>query len=254
MALSLGILFGAGRAVPIALSAMAHVAVAGALITSAGHARVAPPGPLAEVTLESVAEPAPEPAPVPDPAPVPNVAAQAASHAPPTHTHPYPVPEDHDTHPHDPSLDHHHAEAAEPAAAEPAVTSDAPMPRFTIAIGNAPEAHGAVGGTALVATQAVAGDTTYADAQVSRRAQLVASAVAAYPPAARTGDLEADVPLEIVVDASGTVVDARVVTRTGSGFDESALAAIRRYRFSPAMRDGKPVRVRMRWSVQFRLR
>ena len=36
--------------------------------------------------------------------------------------------------------------------------------------------------------------------------------------------------------------------------DASALAAIRRYRFSPARVGGQPVRVRMRWSVQFRLR
>ena len=253
MALSFGILFAAGRTAPFALSAMAHVAVAGALIaTAAGHAR-ATPGPLPELTLESVDVVALPVEPVPEPEPVPNVAAQVASHAVPTHTHDYPVPEDHDAHPHDPSL--HHAEHAEPALAAPALTSDAPMPRFTIAIGNAPVAHGAVGGTALVATPvAGAGEPTYSDAQVSRRAQLVTSAVAAYPAEARAGELEADVPVEIVVDTAGRVVDARVAARAGSGFDESALTAIRGYRFSPAMRDGTPVRVRMRWSVQFRLR
>ena len=32
-----------------------------------------------------------------------------------------------------------------------------------------------------------------------------------------------------------------------------ALNAIRLYRFSPALRAGRPVRVRMRWTIQFRL-
>jgi len=131
MALSFGILFGVGRTAPIALSALAHVAVAGALIaTAAGHAPVAP-GPLAEVSLESVVVVAAEPVPAPEPesVAVPNVAAKAAAQAPPTHTHDYPVPEDHDAHPHDPSLHHDHAD---PALAAPALTSDAPMPRIAV--------------------------------------------------------------------------------------------------------------------------
>ena len=41
--------------------------------------------------------------------------------------------------------------------------------------------------------------------------------------------------------------------RAGYGLDEAALQAIRAYRFSPALRAGHPVRVRMRWTIQFRL-
>ena len=63
-----------------------------------------------------------------------------------------------------------------------------------------------------------------------------------------------DVPVDIVVDASGRVVSARAVIRTGYGLDDSAVRAIRDYRFSPALRAGLPVAVRMRWTVQFRLR
>ena len=47
---------------------------------------------------------------------------------------------------------------------------------------------------------------------------------------------------------------ARALTHVGYGLDEAALRAIRAYRFSPARRAGRPVPVRMRWSVQFRLR
>jgi TonB family protein len=40
----------------------------------------------------------------------------------------------------------------------------------------------------------------------------------------------------------------------GYGFDEAAAAAMRKYRFSPAARDGHAVSVRMPWTVQFRLK
>ena len=60
--------------------------------------------------------------------------------------------------------------------------------------------------------------------------------------------------LEIVVDAGGHVMDARVTKRAGFGFDDAALAAVRTYRFAPAQHEGRAVGVRMRWSVSFRLR
>jgi TonB family protein len=50
------------------------------------------------------------------------------------------------------------------------------------------------------------------------------------------------------------VIDARVLHPAGLGLDAAALTAVRRYRFTPAERGGHPVRVRMRWSVEFRLR
>jgi TonB family protein len=88
---------------------------------------------------------------------------------------------------------------------------------------------------------------------VSVRARLVRAAAVAYPPDARESDLEADVPVEIVVDPTGGVIDARAVGRTGQGFDEAAVQAVRGYHFSPAQYEGQPVRVRMRWVVHFRL-
>jgi len=45
-----------------------------------------------------------------------------------------------------------------------------------------------------------------------------------------------------------------VLRPAGYGLDEEAVRAMRAYRFSPARRDGLPVRVRMPWTVQFRLR
>ena len=52
----------------------------------------------------------------------------------------------------------------------------------------------------------------------------------------------------------GRVLEARSLSHHGYGLDEAAERAIRTWQFSPALRDGHPVRVRMRWTVQFRLR
>lgn len=91
------------------------------------------------------------------------------------------------------------------------------------------------------------------EGEVSVPARLLVACPVDYPPAARNAGVEADVPVEVVVDTEGHVVSGAALTRSGYGLDEAALRAMRGYRFSPARRDGRPVRVRMRWTVQFRL-
>lgn len=90
--------------------------------------------------------------------------------------------------------------------------------------------------------------------RVSVPARLLGSANVPYPASAREAEIEADVQVELVVGLDGRVSRARVVSRCGYGLDEAALQGVRNFRFSPALRDGRPVRVRMRWPVQFRLR
>jgi protein TonB len=89
---------------------------------------------------------------------------------------------------------------------------------------------------------------------VSVGARLLYGPPPGYPATARAAEIEADVPLEIVVDARGAVVDARGRAHAGYGLDEAAARAVRAYRFAPAQRGGVPVAVRMRWTMQFRLR
>lgn len=262
-----------GRTVPVIASVVLHASVAVGLVASAaGHARGPASVPVAalEIVTETVEAPLLEPVPPP-------AAPQAQREEPtppPTHTHPYPVDPSHDARPHDPSLHHeeavphhdhddaHDVPAAEPAPAAPALVADgaAVLPHFTIASGS-----GAPAGAVRVAangtgTGAVGGEGPAADdvvvpaSSVQVAARLVHSVTAAYPAHARADDVEGDVAVEIVVDRDGRVVEARVTRPAGHGFDDAALAAVRAYRFSPAQRGGKAVRVRMPWSVQFRLR
>jgi TonB family protein len=91
------------------------------------------------------------------------------------------------------------------------------------------------------------------ESAVSARAIMTAQPVLAYPREARAAEIEADIPVEIVVDATGHVVQARVPKPVGFGLDEAAIDTLRRTHFRPAQRHGRSVAVRMKWTMQFRL-
>jgi TonB family protein len=182
------------------------------------------------------------------------------------HSHAYPVAADHDAHPHSESIDHrlvgHDAEASVAPAPGVLASGDQGMPTFSIVLGrggvSAGGVVGAVGsgtgaGTGTGTGVASAAEATFAEAMVSEHARLVSSLQPEYPAGARAQGVEAKVALEIVVDERGTVAHARVVKGAGYGFDDSALRAVRAARFSPARRGPSAVRVRMQWTVEFRL-
>ena len=75
-----------------------------------------------------------------------------------------------------------------------------------------------------------------------------------YPEEALRAGLEGLVVLEAIVDERGRVGhDIKVVRRLGHGCDEAAVAAVRQWRFRPATRDGKPIKVRRIFPILFRL-
>jgi protein TonB len=74
-----------------------------------------------------------------------------------------------------------------------------------------------------------------------------------YPAQARQDGIEGTVTLMIVVDETGKVTRAKVVGGPGHGLNEAALSAIRRFRFKPAVREGKPVSVETRFAYTFEL-
>ncbi len=236
-------------------SALAHPAVPG------GPDDVAAVSVDLVLDREAVEAPAPEAPPDPTPATV--------APAPHGHTHPYPVPPDHDLVPHDPSLVHVlpvPAAAAAPVAQPDVVAAhDDAMTHFTIDLGSstastAPSATGGAGGApgghgvGGATGRAGALDGIESEQTVSVPARCISNVDPLYPDEARTEGLEADVLLEIVVATNGTVESGRPLTRVGHGFEAAALRALPTYRFSPAMRDGHPVRVRMHWPVQFHFR
>lgn len=150
-------------------------------------------------------------------------------------------------------------EVHEPANGAPVEPASVAAPRFVLpgSISFASTARPAQppGGGQVVGAAPSGGPGAVLDEnQVSARGRLLSSAPAVYPADARLAEIEGDVVVELVVDVTGRVIDAHSITRLGYGLEAAATTAVRAYRFQPALKDGVPVPVRMRWTVEFRLR
>jgi TonB family protein len=192
-------------------------------------------------------EPAPaEPTPTVDPAPSRGTIFT-------NHVHPDRVPASYEAIPHAPDLFHPAAPRTVPAAAAPADTTADESPSFTIVVGptSGGDSFGKV--SAIGTAPHVDAPAAIPEQWVDTPARLVHGIAPSYPPMARANTVEGDVRLELIVGAYGNVESARIVLSAGHGFDEAALQAARQFRFAPAMKDGRAVRVRMAWSMQFRL-
>jgi iron complex outermembrane recepter protein len=81
--------------------------------------------------------------------------------------------------------------------------------------------------------------------------QAIEHPAATYPESERASMQPADVVLILTIDAAGRVSDATVAVSGGAAFDQAAIAAARAWRFSPALRDGRPVAARIRLGFHF---
>ena len=74
-----------------------------------------------------------------------------------------------------------------------------------------------------------------------------------YPPVATALQFTGQVQLYLWLLEDGSVTHVYIEKPAGLGLDESALAALQTYKFSPATQYGKPVRVKLYIDVNFRM-
>jgi len=74
-----------------------------------------------------------------------------------------------------------------------------------------------------------------------------------FPEPARSRRFQGVVGLNVTVDSTGRVRDVRIAHALGMGLDDSAISTVRRWRFAPAQRDGRPVAVAVYIEVDFHL-
>jgi protein TonB len=76
-----------------------------------------------------------------------------------------------------------------------------------------------------------------------------------YPPEARSRGIEGKVLVEFTVTESGEVQDPVIIEANPPGvFDQTVLETVRRWRFRPKEQNGKPIAVRARQPLEFKLR
>ena len=83
--------------------------------------------------------------------------------------------------------------------------------------------------------------------------QAISSPDPDYTEEARKAKKQGTCVLWLIVDAAGRPRDIKVVRGLGLGLDAQALAAVQKWRFQPALKDGKPVDVEISVEVEFHL-
>ena len=76
-----------------------------------------------------------------------------------------------------------------------------------------------------------------------------------YPDAARTARIDGFVLLQATINEKGDVVNIKVLSTPQAryGFSEKAIQAVSQWKFKPSIYKGKPVSVRIKFSVEFNL-
>lgn len=74
-----------------------------------------------------------------------------------------------------------------------------------------------------------------------------------YTSAARAKHVSGNISLSLIVDESGKAKDIEVTAPLGFGLDENAIKAVKKWKFSPAVSKGLPIRTYATVYVSFRL-
>ena len=83
--------------------------------------------------------------------------------------------------------------------------------------------------------------------------QLIHSVEPDFTEEARRENYQGSVSIKLIVDSQGNPQDVRLASHLGMGLEEKAIAAVRQYKFKPAMYQGHPVSVQIVVDVAFHL-
>lgn len=106
--------------------------------------------------------------------------------------------------------------------------------------------------TKLLDSDATSLPTPTEEYLVSEMPQVLSEIRPVYPPEAKAKQLEGSVVMDILIDDQGVVRQVTVIEGPEI-FRKGAVEAMRKFKFKPAKVDGKPVAVRIRYTLNFRL-
>jgi periplasmic protein TonB len=97
------------------------------------------------------------------------------------------------------------------------------------------------------------GNAVYQNSELSKIPVLVYKVEPDYSDEARQARCHGTVVLGVIIDELGQPKHIRVLKPLGLGLDEKAMQAVERWRFSPGIKDGRPVCVAANVEVNFQL-
>ncbi len=113
---------------------------------------------------------------------------------------------------------------------------------------------GVVGGTVGgVLGSADSGNIVLKEYEVSEPPKLISSEDPVYPEVARQQGLDGKVILELVIDENGSVIDARITRSDNVIFNASAIASVKKRRYTAARNNGRAVRTYKSVTIVYKL-
>jgi len=109
------------------------------------------------------------------------------------------------------------------------------------------------GALAASAQDAPPADSPYRVGYGVSRPEKISGAAPVYTELARRSRVSGTVIVEVIIDEQGNVVDPRVLKGEPMGLDRAAVDAIETWKFKPAMKEGKPVKVYYVLTVNFQV-
>ena len=94
-------------------------------------------------------------------------------------------------------------------------------------------------------------DQAFSMADLDQKPRAVYQPDPVYPAALRSRKIDGVVTVIFVVDANGRVANAKVEKSSDPAFDKPALDAVRKWKFEPAMKEGRKVSAKMRAPIRF---
>lgn len=106
--------------------------------------------------------------------------------------------------------------------------------------------------TGQIAMQEEGGlDQVFSLADLDQRPRVIFQRMPSYPPELRKRNRQGTVYIVFTVDTGGRVVNPKVDKSTDPAFDDSALDAVKQWRFEPGTRGGEKVEFKMRVPITF---
>lgn len=97
-------------------------------------------------------------------------------------------------------------------------------------------------------------DLIYELSQLSVAPRPIAQPAPQYPPELQRNKVDGEVRAAFVVRPDGSTDQVRIVRSTNPAFEEPTIRAIRRWRFQPGEKDGKPVSAQVYINIPFTTR
>lgn len=152
-----------------------------------------------------------------------------------------------------PLLDHAAIETVQQWRYKPATKDGRPVEVYhSIAVSFPPEG-GAIAPTRREETGTGGEDEIYEEGGDVRSPELIKKVTPEYPEEARRAKAQGRVELRAIIGVDGNVESVRVM-RSVPMLDDAAVACVKQWKFRPATKSGRPVRVRFNVMVDFTFR